>query len=195
MITGDHSTLDAIADLTRAISALPGAAEIARTMAVRLRRTGAEAEREAQLVDLLMPAPATLSEAATLQMRRNAAAREAALAEFGAMTSADVAAARGSRARNPHTTTSRWLSEGQVFAVETPGGRLFPSFQLADGAPRPAVARVLAALDGQLRGWEILLWFTGSNGRLDGARPVDRLEIAPDDVVAAAAYQASLSDD
>jgi hypothetical protein len=57
------------------------------------------------------------------------------------------------------------------------------------------ICRILAALKGQVRGWELLLWFTGSNGHLDGARPVDLLESDPDQVVAAAAYQASLSED
>jgi len=56
-------------------------------------------------------------------------------------------------------------------------------------------SRVLGALRGQVGGWELLLWFTGSNGYLAGARPVDGLAEAPDKVVAAAAYQASLSDD
>jgi hypothetical protein len=57
------------------------------------------------------------------------------------------------------------------------------------------ISRILAALKGQVRGWELLLWFTGSNGYLGGARPVDLLESDPDQVVAAAASQASLSED
>lgn len=194
-IHGDHSTLDAIAQLAEAMAGVPGAAEVARAIAERFRRGGLDLEREVHLIDLLMPPSSTMSRAATLQVRRNAAAREAGLAEFGAFTSAELASARGSRAKNPHTTTSRWLGDGLVFAVDTPAGRLFPAFQFVQGAPRPVIAKVLAALAGQLRGWEILLWFTGSSGYLDGARPVDRLVGAPDDVVAAAAYQASLSGD
>lgn len=194
-IQGDHSTLDAIAELAKAMAGVPGAEEVTRAIAERFRRGGSDLEREVRLIDLLMPAPSTMSETATLQIRRNAAAREGALAEFGAFTSAELASARGSHARNPHTTTSRWLRDGLVFAVDTPIGRLFPAFQFAQGAPSPVIAQVLAALGGQLRGWEILLWFTESSGHLDGARPVDRLADAPDDVVAAAAYQASLSVD
>jgi hypothetical protein len=194
-IRGDHSTLDAIAELAKAMAAVPGAEELARAIAERFRRGGSDLEREVRLIDLLMPAPSTMSETATLQIRRNAAAREGALTEFGAFTSAELASARGSHAKNPHTTTSRWLRDGLAFAVDTPVGRLFPAFQFAQGAPRPVIAQVLAALGGQLRGWEILLWFTGSSGYLGGARPVDRLASAPEDVVAAAAYQASLSED
>jgi len=194
-IHGDHSTLDAIAQLAEAMAGVPGAEEMTRAIAERFRRGGTDLERETRLIDLLMPPSTTMSRAATLQVRRNAAAREAGLTEFGAFTSAELASARGSRARNPHTTTSRWLGDGLVFAVDTPAGRLFPAFQFVQGAPRPVIAEVLAALAGQLRGWEILLWFTGSSGYLDGARPIDRLASAPDDVVAAAAYQASLSED
>jgi len=35
-------------------------------------------------------------------------------------------------------------------------------------------------------GWETLLWFVGSNGWLDGARPVDVMDREPASVVAAA---------
>lgn len=194
-IHGDHSTLDAIAQLAKAMAGVPGAEGVTRAIAERFRRGGSDLEREFRLIDLLMPTSSTMSRAATLQVRRNAVAREAGLAEFGAFTSAELASARGSRAKNPHTTTSRWLGDGLVFAVDTPAGRLFPAFQFVQGTPRPVIAKVLAALAGQLRGWEILLWFSGSSGYLDGARPVDRLVSAPDDVVAAAAYQASLSED
>jgi hypothetical protein len=87
------------------------------------------------------------------------------------------------------------VKEGRVFAVEAPGGKLFPAFQFDQGRPRPVIAEVLSALAGQLRGWEILAWFTGSSGHLDGRRPVDLLANAPDDVLAAAKHQASLSED
>ena len=194
-IRGDSAMLAAIADLATSIADVPGAQEMARAIAVRIGRGGADLERDRRLIGLLMPDSSTLSESSLLQIRRNAAAREDALAEFGAYTSAELAAARGSRTANPHTTTSRWLHDGRVFAVDSPAGRLFPAFQFVDGAPRPQVAAVLAALAGQLRGWEILLWFTGSSGHLDGSRPVDRLGDAPDDVVAAAVRQASLSRD
>jgi hypothetical protein len=125
----------------------------------------------------------------------NAKSRAEAVAEFGAFTAAQLAEQRGVDTTNPHATVSRWLHEGRVFAVDSGHGRLFPAFQFEDGKPRPVIGRILAALDGQLSGWAPLLWFTASNGYLEGARPVDRLGTDPDDVVAAAAYQASLSED
>lgn len=121
------------------------------------------------------------------QIAWNEAARAEALAEFGALTTDQI--------RVGTDSIQRMTADRLVFAVDGPGGPLLPAFQFSDGEPRPIIARVLNALAGQLHGWEFLLWFTGSSGFLDGARPVDRLSDAPDDVVAAAAYQASLSED
>lgn len=174
---------------------LPGADPLAETLARRLAAVAGEVDRERRVLDAMLPPVETLSDATTTQLRWNAMARADALREFGALSSADLAGLRGSRTANPHTTTSRWLSGGRVFAVDGPSGRLFPAFQFVDGEPRPVVARVLEALDGTLRGWELLAWFTGSCGFLGGARPVDRLDDAPGDVVAAAGHQASLSED
>jgi hypothetical protein len=137
----------------------------------------------------------TRSDATTTQLRRNKVAREDALREFGALTSAELAERRGAPVIDPDSVTDHWLVSNRLFAVETSAGKVFPAFQFEQGMPRPVISRVLRALDGQLRGWEVLAWFTGSNGYLDGARPVDRLGDGADEVVAAAAYQASLSDD
>jgi len=174
---------------------LPGAEPLAEVLARRLAAAAGEVDRERRVLDAMLPPVETLSDATTTQLRWNAMARADALREFGALSSADLAGLRGSRTANPHTTTSRWLSGGRVFAVDGPSGRLFPGFQFADGEPRPVVARILEAMGGTLRGWELLAWFTGSCGFLGGARPVDRLDDAPGDVVAAAAHQASLSED
>ena len=194
-IRADHSTLEAIADLARVLGDLPRARELARSIARGLIASGGDAQREAQVLAALMPLPATLSDVATTQLRWNALARERALSEFGALTSAGLAESRSSATTNPHATPSRWLSAGRVFAVDTAAGRLFPAFQFEDGRPLPVIARILAAMAGQLRGWELLLWFTASSGYLEGARPVDLLAASPDEVVEAARYQASLSED
>jgi hypothetical protein len=194
-IRADHSMLDAIADLARALGDLPRARELARSIARGLIASGGDAQREAQVLAALMPSPATLSDVATTQLRWNALAREQALTEFGAQTSAQLAESRGSETTNPHATPGRWLSSGRVFAVDTAAGRLFPAFQFVDGRPRPVIGRVLTAMAGELRGWELLLWFTASSGHLEGDRPVDLLDTSPDEVVEAARYQASLSED
>lgn len=194
-IRADQPTLEAIADLARVLGDSPRARELARSIARGLIASGGDAQREAQVLAALMPSPATLSDVATTQLRWNALARERALSEFGALTSAQLAEARSSETTNPHATPSRWLSSGRVFAVDTAAGRLFPAFQFEDGRPLPVIAQILAAMAGQLRGWELLLWFTASSGYLEGARPVDLLAASPDEVVEAARYQASLSED
>ena len=194
-IVGPTDVVAGMSEIASALRGLPGEARLVRLIARRLRGMEDEQAREDAVLEGMLPSVEVLSQDATTQLRWNALARSDALREFGALTSQQLADMRGSRTANPHTTTSRWISGDRIFAVETPSGRLLPTFQFVDGEPRPVVGRILAALDHQLRGWELLLWFTGSNGYLDGARPVDLLETAPDQVVAAAAYQASLSED
>ncbi len=112
-----------------------------------------------------------------------------AIAEFGALSAAQIDAAHA------EGTAARWLLQERVFSVPGPEGALLPAFQFHQEQPRPIVAQILRALDGQLKGWEIVLWFTGSSGALDGRRPVDVLTSSPEEAVVAAAYQASLSHD
>ena len=124
-----------------------------------------------------------------MQEAWNETARADAIAEFGALTAVQIDASQG------RGTAARWLRQQRVFSVPGPEGPLLPAFQFRQGEPRPIIAAVLEALDGRLTGWEILLWFTGSSGRLDGRRPVDVLIESPDAAVTAASYQASLSRD
>lgn len=194
-IVGPAEVVAGMSEMAIALQGLPGGARLIRLIAIRLRGMRDEAEREGAVLDGILPPIEVLSGDALTQLHWNGVARAEALREFGALNSAQLAEERGSDTANPHTTTSRWVSAGRVFAVETPAGRVFPAFQFVRGAPRPVISRILAALKGQVRGWELLLWFTGSNGFLEGARPVDLLESDPDHVVAAAAYQASLSED
>ena len=177
------------------IASTPGGGSYTRLLVQRLEAASGDAIREAQVLDAMLPEVSVLTDAATTQLVWNARARAEALSEFGALTPAMIEEMRGIETTNPHSTVSHWLKDGRVFAVDTGSGRVFPAFQFDGGKPRPVIRRVLTALAGQLHGWEILTWFTGSSGYLDGARPVDRLTDTPDEVVAAAAYQASLSED
>jgi len=194
-IVGRPDLVAALAQIAHAVTDLYGGERLVRLLAQRLMAAEGEMERESKVLDAMLPPVETLTDAATTQLRWNALARGNALQEFGAFTSAQIAEMRGANTTNPHVTTGRWLTSDRVFAIETRSGRLFPAFQFEQGEPRPIIRRTLVALDHQARGWELLAWFTGSNGHLDGARPVDRLEDAPEEVVAAAAYQASLSED
>ena len=125
---------------------------------------------------------------AVLQAHRNSVARDALAAEFGLLSSSDVAELSGSAARNAGATAARWRAAGRIFAV-TSGGKaaLFPGFQFdAGGQPVPVIADILAALADRLDPWSLALWFTGDNPRLGGLRPVDALSGDPDAVLAAA---------
>ncbi|MGH2445015.1 MAG: hypothetical protein ACRDGD_03130 [Candidatus Limnocylindria bacterium] len=181
--------------LVSAISKLPAGQQLLDVLGQRLAAAGNEAEREERILNALLPPAESVSEVALTQLRWNAVARDEALREFGAFTSAQLAELRRAQTTNPHATTSRWLSAGRLFALDAPSGRLFPAFQFADGQPRPVIAAVLKQLGSRLGDWELLLWFTGSSGYLDGRRPVDLLDVDPDGVVDAAAYQASVAED
>lgn len=195
-VVGPTPIVIALRRLTDALRASHQRPSMSELMLERLTAAVTAADREEGVLEAMLPPLDALTEAAAAQLQANAQARSDAMREFGAYTSAQLAELRHSRTTNPHTTTSRWLTDRRVFAVDTSVGRLFPAFQFdTEGEPRPVVRSALAAMGGQLRGWELLLWFTGSNGYLDGQRPVDALDRAPDDVVAAAAYQASLSED
>jgi hypothetical protein len=139
---------------------------------------------------------ATSSQAEVSLLRRNAEARRAFLAEFGALTSKEVAELAGSRATNRAALANRWKAEGRIFAVETGGHTLFPAFQFSedDGQPRPVIAEILAALGQEYSGWQTALWFSGRNGWLGAQRPVDLLRSAPGAVEEAARREAEAFD-
>lgn len=126
------------------------------------------------------------------QANRNAKARTDLAEEFGLFSGVDVAALAASTSGNASATASRWKNEGKVFTVGPTGGQRFPGFQFSeDGRPRPVIAQVLAVLGERLSGWELALWFTGSNGWLGGERPVDVLDSDPELVVDAAGHLAA----
>lgn len=136
-----------------------------------------------------------LDRAALARVERAAAERLAIITEFGLLTSRDVAEFAHSEARNRAATAHRWLSAGRIFTVVTGQGDLYPTFQFADGTPKPVMAEIIAAVDGNsgkasgehtLTGWPLALWFVAPNAHLDGARPVDVLDETPGDVVEAA---------
>ena len=121
------------------------------------------------------------------QVQLGAAARAALADEFGLLSSADVDEAAGSDPQNRSGMAHRWRVHAQVFTVEVGEEPLFPGFQFdPDGRPRPIIAEVIDVLGDRLEGWELALWFTGSNDWLGGLRPVDVLDSAAEQVVDAA---------
>ncbi len=146
------------------------------------------------LIEAMMPAVDVPTPVEVLQARRNAEARSRLLAEFGALTAAEVAGAAGSRAKNVSAMASRWLNEGEVLAVTHHGTRYFPAFQFDEtGRPRPVIREVLRHL-GYLGEWQRAIWFVTRTLLLGDARPVDVLRDRPLDVVAAAETSAAALD-
>jgi Poly(hydroxyalcanoate) granule associated protein (phasin) len=144
-----------------------------------------------RLIEAMLPSTPVPTPPEVLQARRNAAAREELISEFGLLSSTDVAARAGSRAKNTAALANRWKQEGRIFSVPHQGAVYYPAFQFDDeGKPLPVIALILATLGRQSEGWELALWFIASNGWVDGRRPVDLLRSEPEAVAAAAEREA-----
>jgi hypothetical protein len=117
-------------------------------------------------------------EIALRQAARNAAAREELVSEFGFATLDE-------------DRLNGWREQGRIFPVEHEGRLRFLAFQFnAEGQPLPVIAQVLSTLGRQSTGWGLALWFTSSEGWLDGQRPVDLLFTEPEEVAEAAEREA-----
>lgn len=105
----------------------------------------------------------------------------------GLLTSEQVADQFGSEARNRGSVASRWLSGGEIFAVQAAGKQRFPGFQFdEDGRPRKVIAEILKALPFE-EGWEIAHWFDTPHASLPRkVVPADHLRKDPDRVLEAA---------
>lgn len=138
------------------------------------------------------PVPAILDQA-----RRNAAARDAFIAECGGLlTSAQVAELAGSGARNASQLAWRLKQEGRIFSVEHRGQTFYPALQFnpQTGKPREVIGELIAVLAPLYSGWSLALWFAAANDWLDGARPCDPLAERATDVLDAASAEVSTLD-
>lgn len=171
------------------------AEELAQLLAVTAAAWESQGQRLDDLIAALTPAhPDLPTPAALLQARRNAEARSALFAEFGALRSGQVAELAGSRAANRAALANRWRGEQRVVAVQVGDELLYPGFQFtSEGKPHPTVAAALAELRSKPRvsDWQAALWFVAANGWLGGRRPVDLLDAEPDAVVDAAGREAA----
>jgi hypothetical protein len=80
---------------------------------------------------------------------------------------------------NPaHNMGQFWREQGLIFAPAFDGVRLYPRFQFGpDGKPIPLVKELLTIFRSHdLSDWDIAFWFIGSNGWLDGDKPIDLIE-------------------
>jgi len=76
-----------------------------------------------------------------------------------------------------------WLKrEGKLFAVTHRGVDLYPADQIVDGAPSPAIPKILDAFSSDSP-WALALWMHASCGKLGGERPLSLLATEPDRVI------------
>jgi len=144
-----------------------------------------------RLIQAMLPEGPPPTPPAVLQARRNAAAREELISEFGLLSSSDTASRAGSRAKNKAALANRWKQEGRIFSVSHQGTAFYPAFQFNDeGQPLPVIASILSTVGRQSGGWELALWFIAGNGWLGGRRPVDLLRTEPEIVAQAAEREA-----
>lgn len=178
------------------VKLIEGMIKITRASAPRLAGKWVKTMKMPRVAPLSSAVHAAPSAAEVAHLLLNAEARKAFLAEFGTLTSGEVAALVGSSATNRAALANRWKAEGRIFAIETGGHTLFPAFQFSgdDGQPRPVIAEILAVLQPRLSGWQTALWFTGRNGWLGGKRPVDVLASNPSSVLEAARQETEAFD-
>jgi hypothetical protein len=143
------------------------------------------------LIEAMLPIVPTTGTAS--QAVRNAAARREFLAQFPALTSAEVARAAGSAARNAAALATRWRKERRVFAVSWGGELRYPAFQFDDaGAPLPAIKAVLGVFEDAATDWQVALWFAAPSPHLPRhRRPVEHLS-DPERLTAAAEAERDL---
>ena len=155
-----------------------------------LAMKGAESARDLsernieQLVDFLLSRAPHADVETDLEID-NVQLRADYLEKTPVLTAAEVRAASDLRPRNRSEPASRWKREGRIFAVRCQGIDRYPAFQFQDGAPRPSIKDILAALPKGTTAWQTALWFASGNGWLDGAEPQQRLDDG-DQVVQAA---------
>jgi hypothetical protein len=161
----------------RALLVVPIDGDVGGLLAhVRAVLADERAEFEAVL-DELLASRHPLSRRRSDQARRNALAKRELVERYGALTSADIAAA-SSRAKNAAQTAYRWSKANKIFSVPYNGQDVYLGFQFDDdGRPLPAVKAALEVLRGvDLSEWEIAFWFTAPTGWLSDRAPIDVLD-------------------
>jgi hypothetical protein len=117
------------------------------------------------------------------QARLRSQARESFFAEVPVLSHDEVGKLLGA-------DPNQCVRDGRIFSLARTGREVFPAFQFLDGHPRPEIAEVLRAFEGE-GAWSVALWFNTPSGWLGGRRPLAVLGDEPDRVVDAARKTAS----
>jgi hypothetical protein len=181
-----HGSLDS---LRRKLNVAFNALEAVTPM---LREVPEQAAELRKVIELNMETDAPPVPAILDQARRNAAARDAFIAECGGLlTSAQVAELAGSGARNASQLAWRLKEEGRIFSVEHRSQTFYPALQFDPQTekPREVIGELIAVLAPLYSGWSLALWFAAANDWLDGAPPYDVLADRATDVLDAASAE------
>ncbi len=120
--------------------------------------------------------------------RDNAEAQARFIDDVKCYSAEEIARLAGHVASNRSATATRWKTQRAIFGVRRLGRDRYPAFQFQDGRPRKIVGKVLEALPRDMSPWQTALWFSSSNGWLDGDKPMERLADAAS-LLAAAAHE------
>jgi hypothetical protein len=194
---GNQEALQEFRDVTRLLSDLPDTEGI-RVVKEALQSMVSVPDRAslksiAEMVSSVVAIRKTIHErlecadvheaatAAEFHVARNVQSRAAFVAELSLLTVDQLRARFGVTADE----LDEWERLNRILSIEYMRTRYFPAFEFdAEGRPLPVVSAVVR-LFGK-GGWETALWFTSSNGWLNGGRPVDVLPRDPDAVIEAA---------
>lgn len=114
-------------------------------------------------------------------------------AEFGLLTSAEVADRMGSRAVARRNAATAARSDGRLVALRRGRYLLYPAFQLSSDGVRPVIGELWAVA--REHGWgevSLIEWLVAPTTYLSGRRPVDFLE-EPDWLLAIARESLGIS--
>ncbi|OMH23785.1 hypothetical protein BKD30_10365 [Tersicoccus phoenicis] len=98
-------------------------------------------------------------------------------AEFGLLTSVQVAALTGSK-KSSRSLAADQRAAGKIMGVRRGNAYLYPGFQFdtANGRVRPAIPRLVAtARDCGWDGEDLILWLVSPSGYFGSDRPVEHL--------------------
>ena len=115
--------------------------------------------------------------------------------EFGMLTSTEAGKRMGSRSSAPRNLATTAHRNKALVAIRRGNYLSYPGFQFGpDGKPIAVIARLRDVTE--KNGWSeagLVQWLCSPTTYLDGDRPVDRLTMDPDQVVAVAAEALAVS--
>lgn len=152
-------------------------AESARTSALAIVDDLERARRNvAALGSAIHAAKLTMSPSLARAVQAQENLYERIDAEFGLLTSAQVAGRIGSRAAARRNAAAAAHGEGRLLALRRGRYLMFPAFQFDDSGPRPVIAELVRV--SREHGWEetsLIEWLMAPTTYLAGRRPVDAI--------------------